>query len=77
LKINRKTYAHWESNVTDVKASYIPKLVEIFEVEISDFFNLASNFHIEQQFHNSTINTVILISIEKEAIDKMIDALKL
>ncbi|MDR2145363.1 MAG: helix-turn-helix domain-containing protein [Tannerella sp.] len=76
LEIDRKTYAKWESNDVDVKASYIPKLAEIFGVEISELYNPSANFHIEQRFHNSTINTAILILTEKESINKVLDALK-
>lgn len=38
LNIDRMTYANWESEVFDVKSQYIPKLAEIFQVELSEFF---------------------------------------
>ena len=38
LEISRLTYANWENETTDVKAQYIPKLAEIFEVSISELF---------------------------------------
>ena len=69
-------YANWESNQADVKGSYIPKLAEAFGVEISDLFNQSKTFNIEQKFDNSTINTAILILTDREAIDRVLDAVK-
>jgi len=76
VNIDRKTYANWETNQADVKGSYIPKLAEAFGVEISDLFNQSKNFHIEQKFSNSTINTAILILTDRESIDRVLDAIK-
>jgi len=77
LDIDRKTYANWESNQADVKGSFIPKLAEILGVEISELFSAGNNFHIEQQFKHSTINTAILILTDREAINRVLDAVKL
>ena len=74
--IDRKTYANWESNLADVKGSYIPKLAEAFEVEISDLFNQSKTYNIEQNFDNSTINGAILILTDRDAIDRVLDAVK-
>jgi len=76
LEIDRKTYANWEANLVDVKGSLVPKLAEIFGVEISELFTQSSNFHIEQKFENSTINTAILILTDKDSVNKVLDALK-
>ena len=32
--VDRKTYVSWEEDKADVKSSYIPKLAELFDVEI-------------------------------------------
>ena len=76
--IDRKTYANWESNQADVKGSYIPKLAEAFEVEISDLFSRSKTFNIDQKFDNSTstINTAILILTDRNAVDRVLDAVK-
>ena len=74
--IDRKTYANWESNQADVKGSYIPKLAEAFEVEISDLFSQSKTFNIDQRFDNSTINTAILILTDRDAVDRVLDAVK-
>ena len=76
LKIDRKTYANWEQNIVDVKGSLIPKLAEIFGVEISELFTQGSNFQISQSFKNSTINTAILILTDKESVNRVLDAVK-
>ena len=70
------TYANWESNQADVKGSYIPKLAEAFEVEISDLYKQSKTFNIEQKFDNSTINTAILILTDRDAVDRVLDAVK-
>lgn len=38
LNIDRVTYANWENEMFDVKSQYIPKLSEIFNVDIKDLF---------------------------------------
>ncbi|MUH01883.1 helix-turn-helix domain-containing protein [Scytonema sp. UIC 10036] len=38
LNIDRVTYANWESEMSDIKSQYIPKLAEIFEVELKELF---------------------------------------
>jgi len=38
LEIDRVTYINWENENSDVKSQYIPKIAEIFEVEIQDLF---------------------------------------
>ena len=38
LGIDRVTYINWENETFDVKSQYIPKLADIFEVEISELF---------------------------------------
>jgi len=38
LEIDRVTYGHWESETSDVKSQYIPKLAEIFDIPIADLF---------------------------------------
>ena len=38
IGIERKTYMNWESGASDVKSAFIPKLAELFNVEIGDLF---------------------------------------
>lgn len=38
LEVDRVTYTNWENETTDVKSQYIPKLAEIFGVNIQDLF---------------------------------------
>ena len=74
LNIDRKTYANWECNATDVKCSYIPKLAEAFGVTASDLFNqLINTFNIEPKFDNDNINTAILIVTDRDVIDRVLD----
>ena len=76
LGIDRRTYAAWEMDVQDIKSSFIPKLAEFFDVEISEFFSQDKNISINQNFKNSTINTAVLILTDKDSINKVLDAIK-
>ena len=38
LEIDRNTYIKWENGTADIKSQHIPKIAEIFNVEISDLF---------------------------------------
>ena len=53
LNIDRMTYANWESEVFDVKSQYIPKLAEIFQVELSEFFKNDSKNSITNNIENN------------------------
>ena len=43
LDLDRKTYVSWENETTDIKSQYIPKLAEIFKVDITDLFAQEKN----------------------------------
>ena len=77
LKIDRRTYAAWETGVQDIKSSYIPRLAELFGVEISNLFTNETNVQIKQSFKDSTVNTAILILTDKEAVNRVLDAVRL
>ena len=76
LNIDRRTYAAWEQGMQDVKSSFIPRLAEFFDVEISDLFSNESNINIKQSFKDSSVNTAILILTDKEAIGRVLDAIR-
>jgi transcriptional regulator with XRE-family HTH domain len=79
LNIDRRTYAAWEMGTQDIKSGFIPRLAEFFDVEIADLFNSETNINIKQSFKDSTgsINTAILILTDKEAINRILDVVKL
>jgi len=77
LNIDRRTYAAWEMASQDIKSSFIPQLAEFFGVEISDLFSNDTNINIKQSFKDSTINTAILILTDKEAINRVLDAVRM
>ena len=78
LNIDRRTYAAWEMGTQDIKSSFIPRLAEFFGVEIADLFNSETNINVRQSFKDSTINTnaAILILTDKEALNRIIDAVR-
>ena len=38
LDLDRTTYINWENETSDIKSQYLPKLAEIYGVEIQDLF---------------------------------------
>jgi len=76
LNVDRRTYAAWEMGTQDIKSSFIPKLADFFGVEISDLFSNETHINIKQSFKDSTINTAILILTDKEAVNRILDAIK-
>lgn len=52
LKIDRITYINWENEISDVKSQYIPKIAEIFDVEIQDLFNSDKKIQITNNIEN-------------------------
>ena len=77
LNVDRRTYAAWEEDKQDVKSGHIIRLAEFFGVEIADLYKGVTNINIKQSFKDSQINTAILILTDKEAIGRVIEALKL
>jgi len=77
LNIDRRTYAAWEQGTQDVKSNFIPRLAEFFGVEISDLFSSETNINIKQSFKDSTINTAILILTDKDAVNRVLDAIRM
>jgi len=61
----------------DIKSSFIPKLAEYFGVEIADLFRSETSINIKQSFKDSTISTAILILTDKEAVNRVLDAIRL
>jgi len=77
LNIDRRTYAAWEMGTQDIKSNFIPQLADFFGVEIADLFSSETNINIKQSFKDSTINTAILILTDKEAVNRVLDAIRL
>ena len=77
LNIDRRTYAAWETGTQDIKSSFIPRLAEFFGVEIADLFSNETNINIKQSFKDSTINTAILILTDKDAVNRILDAVRM
>ena len=77
FNVDRRTYAAWETGNQSIKGDYIPRLAEFFGVEISDLYTGDTNINITQSFKDSQINTAILILTDKEAINRVLEALKL
>ena len=78
LNVDRRTYSAWETGRQDIKGSFIPLLADFFGVEIGDLYKEGTNINIKQSFKDSTgsVNTAILILTDKEAINRILDAIK-
>jgi transcriptional regulator with XRE-family HTH domain len=79
LGIDRKTYLSWEAGTVEIKSSYIPKLAKYLQVEINDLFREKGNIIINQNNSDNkdaSINGVILLLSDKEALDQLVDLIK-
>ena len=81
LGVDKNTYANWENESNDIKSEHIPKLAEIFGVEIQDLFEnnskkLEVNFNKQVQKGKSTNNSVVIVMPDKESVEKLVKVLK-
>lgn len=63
LNVDRITYINWENQTNDIKSNYIPKLAEIFKVEIKDLFEDDNKISIISNFKTTDNSTGIIINI--------------
>lgn len=80
LGIDRNTYANWENEYNDIKSEYIPKLANLFNVEISELFKeKGSEIVINQNNTDNkehSINGVVLLLTDKESVNQLVEVLK-
>ena len=80
LGVDIKTYERWEKGETDIKCSYLPKIVEFLHIEVSDLFRENANEIVINQHYSenkdSSINGMVLLLTDKEAIDQLVDVIK-
>lgn len=62
LDLDRTTYINWENETSDIKSQYLPKLAEIYGVEIQDLFLDDQKIKISNNnFDNKDNSTGIII----------------
>ncbi len=75
LGVERNTYANWENEQTDIKSEYIPKLSEIFNVEINELFENEGKVKIINNSTNydssSGGNSFVINISDKETAEKI------
>lgn len=77
LGIDRSTYINWENETTDIKSQYIPKLAEIFKIDIKDLFeDDVKKIHISNNTFdnkdNSTNSNIIVFNLsDKDVAEKL------
>lgn len=52
LNVDRITYVNWENETSDIKSQYIPKIAEIFNVEIQDLFKDDKKIQVTNNIEN-------------------------
>ncbi|MBX2949287.1 MAG: helix-turn-helix transcriptional regulator [Crocinitomicaceae bacterium] len=82
LGVDRNTYANWERGENDIKSEFIPKLAELFGVNIEDLFSSdkSTNVSITQQHNegkdNSILNGAIIVITDKDAVYKLAEVIQ-
>jgi len=81
LGVDKNTYANWESEANDIKSDHLPKLAEIFEVEIQDLFKnkmskVEINFNKQINTDSPINNNVVLVLPDKESVEKLMAMFK-
>lgn len=82
LGVDRNTYANWERGENDIKSEFVPKLAELFGVNIEDLFSLdkGTSINITQQHNegkdNSILNGTVIVITDKDAIYKLTEVIK-
>ena len=81
LGVDKNTYANWESEANDIKSDHLPKIAEIFEVEIQDLFKnkmskVEINFNKQINTDSPINNNVVLVLPDKESVDKLMAMFK-
>ncbi|KUJ57067.1 helix-turn-helix domain-containing protein [Chryseobacterium aquaticum] len=76
LGVERNTYANWESETNDIKSEYLPKLSEIFNVEIKDLFEDKEKINIVNNSTNydssSGGNSFVINITDKDSAEKLV-----
>ena len=81
LGIERNTYANWEKESSDIKSEFIPKLSEIFNVEINQLFEDKDTVSIINNSTNSDNATggqhgLIINISDKESAEKLVQLME-
>ena len=77
LGVDRSTYISWENETTDIKSQYIPKLADIFKVDIKDLFeedlksiNISNNTFDNKDSSNNS-NIIVFNLSDKDVAEKL------
>ncbi|WP_396179640.1 helix-turn-helix domain-containing protein [Flavobacterium sp.] len=79
--VDKNTYANWENQTNDIKSEHIPKLAQIFHVEIKDLFDqsipkIEININKQVSKDKSLNNSVVLVMPDKETVEKLIAVIR-
>ena len=79
IGVERKTYMSWETEKSGVSSEIIPKLAELFKVEINELFrnNVSEIVTIQNNTDNNdtSANCAIIILNDKEAINELVNGI--
>ena len=80
IGVKQNTYSTWESGTADVKSEFIPKIAELFGVEIKDLFETTSTkIKISQKNSDNkdnSINGLIFVVTDEKSVEKIVSVLK-
>ncbi len=71
LNIDRVTYANWENEMFDIKSQYIPKLADIFAVEIKELFEEEKTFYISNSTFNDSAGVIVFNLSDRKMAEKL------
>jgi len=79
LNIAPHTYGSWENGKTDIKGDYIPKLAEIFDVDIKELYENDKKIkigNIQKTKNNATNNGFVIILTNPDDVNKISEIIK-
>lgn len=79
LNVAPHTYGSWENGKTDIKGDYIPKIAEIFSVDIKDLYEDDKNVKIgnfQKASDNATNNGFVIILTNPDDVQKIAEMVK-
>lgn len=79
LNVAPHTYGSWENGKTDIKGDFIPKIAEIFNVDIKELYDDDKNLkvgNLKKDTENTSNNGFVVILTNPDDVQKIAEILK-